>query len=451
MQWGKREQIVTYFFGLAVLLFPVYWTLTSPLRSPLPDEQIEFAERFIYNEIKSNEQREREFLSWKVFLTVTLLEVGDKLHNDTILFEEIKEKLTGQEWNWESNIEHQLELHTRTLIIPKPEKKLATAGLTLTQSSYYLGHLITDNFVGEMDEFLHSQLFLLPKRGRFEIFLIPLSLSSPSLRSQKFFGKYRHGWTNVSPSSTPSFVADEVLSLTELFVIGKKNLHEKEERVRVKSSPSYRLSFSLLNSNFKLIASSWDIQAALNKYLQPFLAEISPLGRFHVDSQIQNYVSLTRPAQKDQKDSLFYYDETSLPYLINSNDWIEDPVATNQTSLNFLILVPDCKFFPLHIKRKDGSKAPFNAYLLPRSGGVIFHNRKEMCHNSSSTSEQEFGTYVIQFQEFSSLFPLIISQLRSLLGVPSLQDQASNIQIIPQSKKRNKSVGGRLLDKGKRN
>lgn len=59
-------------------------------------------------------------------------------------------------------------------------------------------------------------------------------------------------------------------------------------------------------------------------YMHPLLQEISMVSNFTVDSQIQNYASLSIPPSERErpgKPSYYYYEQGQLSHFINSADW----------------------------------------------------------------------------------------------------------------------------------
>lgn len=53
------------------------------------------------------------------------------------------------------------------------------------------------------------------------------------------------------------------------------------------SSAGYEITFSLLNPDPKSHAVDWDIEDAVNRYVQPVLDKLSLVANFSVDSQVR--------------------------------------------------------------------------------------------------------------------------------------------------------------------
>lgn len=53
----------------------------------------------------------------------------------------------------------------------------------------------------------------------------------------------------------------------------------------------YEITFSLLNPDPKSHDVHWDIEGAVQRYVQPFLNRLSAAGNFSVDSQVRPGVS----------------------------------------------------------------------------------------------------------------------------------------------------------------
>ncbi|XP_016403053.1 GPI transamidase component PIG-S-like [Sinocyclocheilus rhinocerous] len=54
----------------------------------------------------------------------------------------------------------------------------------------------------------------------------------------------------------------------------------------IKSSPGYEITFSLLNPDPKSHSLHWDIEGAVQNYIQPLLNKLAPIANFSVDSQV---------------------------------------------------------------------------------------------------------------------------------------------------------------------
>ncbi|CAM5164352.1 unnamed protein product [Eretmochelys imbricata] len=142
-----------------------------------------------------------------------------------------------------------------------------------------------------------------------------------------------------------------------------------------KSSLGYEITFSLLNPDPKSHNVHWDIEAAVNSYVQPFLDKLGSVANFSVDSQILYYAVLGVTPRFDKASSSFILSALSLPHVINP---VEARLGSSATSLypvlNFLLYVPERVHSPLYIQDKDGAAVGTNAFHSPRWGGIMVYN-----------------------------------------------------------------------------
>ncbi|EMP37809.1 GPI transamidase component PIG-S [Chelonia mydas] len=142
-----------------------------------------------------------------------------------------------------------------------------------------------------------------------------------------------------------------------------------------KSSLGYEITFSLLNPDPKSHNVHWDIEAAVNSYVQPFLDKLGSVANFSVDSQILYYAVLGVSPRFDKASSSFILSALSLPHVINP---VEARLGSSATSLypvlNFLLYVPERVHSPLYIQDTDGAAVGTNAFHSPRWGGIMVYN-----------------------------------------------------------------------------
>ncbi|XP_064323859.1 GPI transamidase component PIG-S isoform X3 [Phalacrocorax carbo] len=129
-----------------------------------------------------------------------------------------------------------------------------------------------------------------------------------------------------------------------------------DARRHLKSSLGYEITFSLLNPDPKSHTVDWDIEDAVNRYVQPVLDKLSLLANFSVDSQILYYAVLGVTPRFDKESSSFLLSAHSLPHVINP---VEARLGSSAASLypvlNFLLYVPERSHSPLYIQDKDGA------------------------------------------------------------------------------------------------
>ncbi|KFQ34302.1 GPI transamidase component PIG-S, partial [Mesitornis unicolor] len=148
-----------------------------------------------------------------------------------------------------------------------------------------------------------------------------------------------------------------------------------DARRHLKSSLGYGITFSPLNPEPKSHAVNWDIEDAVNRYVQPVLDKLSLVANFSVDSQILYYAVLGVTPRFDKESSSFLLSAHSLPHVINP---VEARLGSSAASLypvlNFLLYVPERSHSPLYIQDKDGAPVSTNAFHSPRWGGIMIYN-----------------------------------------------------------------------------
>ncbi|EDO47558.1 predicted protein, partial [Nematostella vectensis] len=77
-------------------------------------------------------------------------------------------------------------------------------------------------------------------------------------------------------------------------------------------------------------------------------------------------------------------------------------------NLNFIVFVPSKKHTPLHIRSKDGSSVPSNAFLSPQWGGIVVYNMDDVPSNTSLPLRMALDT--------RHILTVFITQLKLLLG-----------------------------------
>lgn len=178
-------------------------------------------------------------------------------------------------------------------------------------------------------------------------------------------------------------------------------------------SPTYHLTFSLFTGSGK--PTSWEIEDAIEDYLDPLLHALSGISNFTVDSQIQFYASLSSNVvpewQADEgategqpQTGKWVLRKQDLSSFINSAEW---PLAsiTNYPTINFIIYVPAEELSPLAI-----SESATNAFLLPQWGGVKILNLGKEGDKAKTHLTKE---------DLKSSLDTFAAQLLSLLGAPT--------------------------------
>ncbi|XP_067422045.1 GPI transamidase component PIG-S [Emydura macquarii macquarii] len=178
-----------------------------------------------------------------------------------------------------------------------------------------------------------------------------------------------------------------------------------------KSSLGYEITFSLLNPDPKSHDVHWDMEAAVSRYVQPFLNKLGLVANFSVDSQILYYAVLGVTHRFDKASSSFILSALSLPHVINP---VEARLGSSATSLypvlNFLLYVPERVHSPLYIQDKDGAAVETNAFHSPRWGGIMVYN---IDHQAPDEAPLPLRVEV----DMVRVMEVFLAQLRLLFGI----------------------------------
>ncbi|XP_064022420.1 GPI transamidase component PIG-S isoform X2 [Pogoniulus pusillus] len=177
------------------------------------------------------------------------------------------------------------------------------------------------------------------------------------------------------------------------------------------TAQGYEITFSLLNPDPKSHTVDWDIEDAVNRYVQPVLDKLSLVANFSVDSQILYYAVLGVTPRFDKESSSFLLSAHSLPHVINP---VEARLGSSAASLypvlNFLLYVPERSHSPLYIQDKDGAPVSTNAFHSPRWGGIMVYNVE-----TPASPQASFPLHV--HVDMVRVMEVFLAQLRLLFGL----------------------------------
>ncbi|KAM3582084.1 GPI transamidase component [Umbelopsis sp. WA50703] len=220
----------------------------------------------------------------------------------------------------------------------------------------------------------------------------------------------------------------------------------KEERERVKSiacdtefrersnldglrtmkfSPMYQMTFSLMNEDPSGLQVDWDIEAAVNTYLKPFMSEVSVVSNFTVDSQIQHFAQLGVAPQYMERQKLpsyYYLTPETLPHFINSAEWNLASAISTYPTINFILYIPAQNKSPLRIHNSKGQPVRSNAFLIPRWGGIVIKNQPK-----ASTAS---GSLAFSKEDLKPFMEIFVAQLRTLVGIHDLKKIMSPLEAL---------------------
>ncbi|KAI8816674.1 phosphatidylinositol-glycan biosynthesis class S protein-domain-containing protein, partial [Fimicolochytrium jonesii] len=191
-------------------------------------------------------------------------------------------------------------------------------------------------------------------------------------------------------------------------------LAEWDNMRTMKYAAQYQVTFSLLVANPSDFLVSWDIQDAVNAYIDPLFDALSDISDFDVHSQIQNYATLPVTPEIVEKDGrkLHILKPSVLPRFINSAEWTLASVVSTAPPLNHILYIPSLEQSPLQLVKDNGEPLSTNAFLMPRWGGVVIQNPEVRGKGSRIHLN---ATSLHPFMEVA------VAHLRDLLGVKKVR------------------------------
>jgi phosphatidylinositol glycan class S len=183
---------------------------------------------------------------------------------------------------------------------------------------------------------------------------------------------------------------------------------DKDSMRALQSSPGYDVTFTLQNPQPEVLRATWDVGAAVDKYMRHLLNSFSDYAHITVKSQYLYSTGLGVQVQKTERGSKLSSEQ--LPHIINPVEaYLGSHISTNP-SINFVVYIPTREQSPLNIYDSDGEESSTNAFLSPRWGGLLIYNI-----DSSVTNNQSLPVNVsVDMQHIMSIF---MAQLRLLLGI----------------------------------
>ncbi|XP_022803719.1 GPI transamidase component PIG-S-like isoform X2 [Stylophora pistillata] len=365
---------------------PLWWNTTKVYRASLPYDEIE----------QLNQLKVRYVVNLKVVL------FGQQ--DPVALKEEIEKKLNTEKGD--------------TLI--SAEYRLTVARKEMTDSSM-LTELKTRS-MQDLDDYFQLQNSLVNAESQHYSFFV-LPHEPPELNTIKgYVGKHFHSilFNDKDSAKLASVIMDIVgnIFVNEQEANRPFNLASKRQFVKdsvesmraQKSTTGLQVSFTLLNSDPDSVLAEWDIEAAVQKYLDPFLLNFPHLD-ITVDSQVLHYSSLQINPKKDGKIFSLHYDD--LPHMINPIEGKLGSHISLYPSLNFVVYVPSMKHSPIYMKNKDGELSSSNAFLSPQWGGIMIYNLPPTT-TTNNTKPQKITV------EMKPIMNVFLSQLKLLLGMMSV-------------------------------
>lgn len=168
----------------------------------------------------------------------------------------------------------------------------------------------------------------------------------------------------------------------------------------------------IAQSNFII---DWDIQDAIERYLNYHLAQLSPLHNFTCHTQILYHSPLAFiPTVFNESGKLIHtVEQDDLKAFINDADWKLASPVTMDPVLHFVLWVPSSAHRPFKIRKSNGMMDADGSFIRPQWGSVQIYNPEP---NTLSTGK---------LNVFSLERPMAIfcHHLMSLLGVVEWMDE----------------------------
>lgn len=119
-------------------------------------------------------------------------------------------------------------------------------------------------------------------------------------------------------------------------------------------APTFHLTFSLFTNG--AVPNAWDIEKAIQDYMQPMLDVLSPIHNFTMDTQVQLYATPGAQADVLGKDDLASF--------INAAEWPLSPSIGGAPTINFVLFVGNQT-----VGTEPGSENS-QSWLIPQWGTV---------------------------------------------------------------------------------
>jgi phosphatidylinositol glycan class S len=97
--------------------------------------------------------------------------------------------------------------------------------------------------------------------------------------------------------------------------------------------------YSLVVGNPNDAVVTWEIEKAIDHFLNPVLYQFSNITAFTVSSQILNYATLIQKPRKLQNDYVLYPKE--LAHYLNSAEWNLASVVSSSPAIHFVLYIPE--------------------------------------------------------------------------------------------------------------
>ncbi|KHN95454.1 Phosphatidylinositol-glycan biosynthesis class S protein [Metarhizium album ARSEF 1941] len=144
-------------------------------------------------------------------------------------------------------------------------------------------------------------------------------------------------------------------------------------------APTYHLSFSLFTDG--ATPNTWDIDAAMDKYMKPMLDVLGPIHNFTIDTQVQLYATPGVQSQTLNKEHLASF--------INAAEWPLSPSIGGAPTVNFIVFVGNQT-----IASDSARVEKSQSWMIPQWGSVyLLHLPATEQHVSENALMQPLLTF----------------------------------------------------------
>ncbi|KAL2611043.1 hypothetical protein R1flu_022735 [Riccia fluitans] len=168
-----------------------------------------------------------------------------------------------------------------------------------------------------------------------------------------------------------------------------------------------------------------DFEYLKNQFFEPVVDALKGIARLSLESQILYYTPKAVKSQWDASHNAYVVPVKQLPFFVTADSlqrstrmngiWIHQLPQLDGVSFFILHYVAGAKEYPLHFLRKNGQLSPTDGFTSPGWGGVVVYNPKNL---SLLDGDVQSSAYHITAKDFESVAGVIVSQLRTLFGLP---------------------------------
>lgn len=290
---------------------------------------------------------------------------------------------------------------TLTVRVPQKHEQAAIEGaITLEEIDERLGKGLLNSLPGSLAvvEIPHKHFTEMP------------SVTAGNYRTV-YFSSY------VRSDELAGVIVDDILGEPDMIQMlsARTDGNTQRQQVDPMRKPSISevdIYLTLLIPEPENVMASWDIEAATQLYLQPFLDRFP--HQFRIRSQVLYLTGLNIPGTAEGSGPLQVAAD-QLGGAINSVESMLASQSSNSPALNFLLYIPPIHRTPLTI-----ANSPTNSFLLPRWGGIIIYN-----YHLAGEDNFKFPAKISV--DMAHVMGIWLGQLRTLLGVK----ERASLSLLP--------------------